>query len=302
MLDVQTSHFYFLEVNARLQVEHPITEEVTGTDLVAMQLFVASGGDLTTLPHVQNLRPNGHAIELRLCAEDPQRDFFPEHGTVRAWQPAGGTLAPSRDVRYETAVQTGCTVSIYFDSMIAKLVVWAPTRSLAVRKIAQVAAQTAIVGIKTNQLFLQRCLLHPSFQDPTYNTFFIPRHIDELLAIPAAYTSAFAVILALFLRSPELQRIIASTNGKSPFRSVRSQFRNQHRDPVGALCDVVTTDLSTMTRVPETGERPSTLLVWSPQQSQNDNDTRVSIIPVPTPVKEEEKPTDAPKAEPKPAA
>ncbi|CAK7200220.1 hypothetical protein SEUCBS139899_002911 [Sporothrix eucalyptigena] len=290
VLDVQESKFYFLEVNARLQVEHPITEEVTGTDLVAMQLFVASGGDLSTLPHVQNLKPYGHAIELRLCAEDPQRDFFPEHGVLRAWTPPSGPLGPGRDIRYETAMQTGCSVSIHFDSMIAKLVVWAPTRSLAVHKIAQVAAQTSCVGVKTNQLFLQQCLLHPVFHDPTYNTSFIPRHLEELLAMPA-FSPNLAAVPALVLRSPQFQRVITSTFGvRSAFRLVRSQFRNQHRDPVGVLCDVITTDLSTMTRIPDSGEKPSTLLVWAAppaSPARAGNGAHVSIISVPTPGKDE---------------
>ncbi|KAL1887029.1 hypothetical protein Sste5346_010472 [Sporothrix stenoceras] len=309
VLDVQESKFYFLEVNARLQVEHPITEEVTGTDLVSIQLFVASGGNLTTLSHVQNLRPYGHAIELRLCAEDPQRDFFPEHGLIRAWTPASGALGPSRDIRYETAMQTGCSVSIHFDSMIAKLVVWAPTRSLAVRKIAQVTAQTSCLGIKTNQLFLQRCLLHPAFQDPTYNTSFIPRHLEELLKMPSAYTPSLATIPALILRSTELQRVLGSSSGfRSPFRSVRSQFRNQHRDPVGGLCDVVTTDLSTMTRIPDSGEKPSTLLIWTPPpatpthgSAQGDGE-RVSVIPVASPTEKEGVVKEDKDVPPKPAA
>jgi acetyl/propionyl-CoA carboxylase alpha subunit len=88
VFDVQKHSFYFLEVNARLQVEHPITEEVTGLDLVSLQLYVAAGGDLASLPAVETITQTGHTIECRLCAEDPQRDFFPEHGKVLLWQEA----------------------------------------------------------------------------------------------------------------------------------------------------------------------------------------------------------------------
>ncbi|KPM37509.1 Methylcrotonoyl-CoA carboxylase subunit alpha, mitochondrial [Neonectria ditissima] len=276
VFDVKTRKFFFLEVNARLQVEHPITEEVTRTDLVALQLFVAAGGDLGSLPHLQSIRQVGHAIECRLCAEDAQRDFFPEHGKIIAWLPAQGTLKPGRDIRYETAVQDGYSVSIYFDSMIAKLVVWAPTRSMAVQKMADVVAQTVCIGIKTNQLFLQRCLLNPAFQDLAYNTSFIPRHLSELLHAAKPFSRELAVIPSIFLRA--LAHKASNAKEPRPFQNVRSQFRNQYHDPVNVRCDAVTSDLSTFS---DGDEKQSTLFIWQPGSRQHGKERdRVSIVPI----------------------
>jgi acetyl/propionyl-CoA carboxylase alpha subunit len=161
VVDVRDSSFYFLEVNTRLQVEHPITEEVTGLDIVALQLFVAAGGNFMDVPALDQIHQQGHAIECRLCAEEPGRDFMPENGTIQLWKEAAHIA--TRDVRYETAVQTGSAVSIHFDPMIAKIVVWAPTRQLAVAKMSKVMADTVCIGVRTNQLFLQSCLLHSTF-------------------------------------------------------------------------------------------------------------------------------------------
>ncbi|OGE51403.1 hypothetical protein PENARI_c013G10423 [Penicillium arizonense] len=242
VVDVKTGHFYFLEVNARLQVEHPITEEVTGIDLVALQLFAAAGGKLRSLPAVRNISQLGHAIECRLCAEDPQKNFFPEHGKVHLWLPATDELAAGRDVRYETAIQSGSSVSIYFDSMIAKIVVWAPTRALAIEKMTKVLAHTACVGVKTNQLFMQSCLLNRAFHDPTYTTSFIPANIDKLLQPPRTQKpevqTMLSIIPGLIVRN--LSNFIPATLQKKPFGSVRKQFRNQRYDPVSAHCEIVT--------------------------------------------------------------
>ncbi|KAL4916368.1 carboxyl transferase domain-containing protein [Aspergillus aurantiobrunneus] len=225
VVDAVTGEFYFLEVNARLQVEHPITEEVTGVDLVSLQLYAAAGGSLNALSSLQGLSQHGHAIECRLCAEDPRKNFFPEHGKIHLWLPASGVLGPGRDVRYEAAVQSGSSVSIYFDSMIAKIVVWAPTRSLAVEKMVKVLANTVCAGVQTNQLLMQRCLLHRAFQDPAYTTSFLGLHRDELLREPVAAVSE--------IRS-------SFTSQKRPFQHVRRRFRNQHHDPANLQYDVVT--------------------------------------------------------------
>jgi acetyl/propionyl-CoA carboxylase alpha subunit len=243
VVDIKTNRFYFLEVNARLQVEHPITEEVTGIDLVALQLFVAAGGNLKSLHQLQNITQHGHSIECRLCAENPEKDFFPEHGKVHLWLPASGALAPSRDIRYETAIQTGSSVSIYFDSMIAKLVVWAPTRALAIEKMVKVLAHTACVGVRTNQFFMQSCLLNPAFRDPAYTTSFIPSHLDELLQNPSVkgmpdFEKIISIIPSLVIR--RLPDYATSLSRSKPLRNVRSQFRNQRFDPVNIHCDIVT--------------------------------------------------------------
>lgn len=267
VVDVKTGQFYFLEVNARLQVEHPITEEVTGVDLVSLQLFVAAGGSLQTLSAVQNVSQQGHAIECRLCAEDPQKNFFPEHGKVHLWLPATGTLAPSQDIRYETAIQTGSSVSIYFDSMIAKIVVWASTRALAIEKMAKVLAHTACVGVKTNQLFMQTCLLNKAFRDPAYTTSFITTYLQELLQPPLGRNvleieKALSIIPSLVTR--RLSDYIPATSHRKPFRNVRRQFRNQRFDPVNIHCDIITkVDWPWTTH--EKSDSSKLMCIWKPQ-------------------------------------
>jgi len=241
MVDIQTGEFYFLEVNARLQVEHPITEECTGLDIVSMQLYVASGGLLQNVIGSGNVPQNGHAIECRLCAEDPDQNFAPQHGLVRLWQPS--PEYQGRDVRYETAIQSGGRVSIYFDSMIAKIVVWAPTRSLAIRKMVKVLANTPCVGVRTNQLFLQACLTHPSFNRVDYTTAFIPTNLEELLdytnrSLDFQLQTKLSVLAPLFGRT--LQKINRKNNARSVFRSIRPGFRNQPYDKVNVHSDIAT--------------------------------------------------------------
>lgn len=240
VVDAVTGKFYFLEVNARLQVEHPITEEVTGVDLVSLQLYAAAGGSLRALPALQNLTQHGHAIECRLCAEDPRKNFFPEHGKIHLWLPASGVLAAGRDVRYEAAVQSGSSVSIYFDSMIAKIVVWAPTRALAIEKMVKVLANTVCAGVQTNQLLMQRCLLHKAFHDPAYTTSFLGLHLDELLGEPAGPLAEIRKSLSI-LPAIALRNLADSPSSqKRPFQNVRRRFRNQHHDPANLQYDVVT--------------------------------------------------------------
>lgn len=242
VVDVTDGKFFFLEVNTRLQVEHPITEEVTGIDIVSLQLFVAAGGNLRNLPLLRSIPQNGCAIECRLCAEDPQNDFFPEHGTVRQWRPANIDVPALKDARFETAIETGSHISIHFDSMIAKIVVWAPTRSMAIQKMVKTLSHTVCAGLKTNQLFLQSCLLHKGFQDPSYTTSFIPHNLAALLQpkfSPISITTkeGLATVPALFLRI--VGQYINSTPASRPFRQVRRGFRNQRYDPVGLQTDIV---------------------------------------------------------------
>ncbi|KAJ5280534.1 hypothetical protein N7478_005906 [Penicillium angulare] len=280
VLDVKTNSFYFLEVNARLQVEHPITEEVTGVDLVSLQIFAAAGGKLTSLPPLRRVSQHGHAIEVRLCAEDPQRNFFPEHGKVHLWLPVKGNLTPGRDIRYETAVTTGASVSIYFDSMIAKIVVWAPTRSLAIEKMVKVLAHTACIGVKTNQLFLQACLTNAAFSDPAYTTSFIPSQIDNLLRFPnhenqADLKKILSIIPSLVIR--KISDYTLESKSQKPLRTVRRQFRNQRFDPVNVHCDILTTTNNLGGK-----QNPSSRLmcIWK-SQTLVDSSEDAYIFPVP---------------------
>lgn len=258
VFDVDSSRFFFLEVNARLQVEHPISEEVTGVDLVALQLFAASGGILMTLPQIKSLRQTGHSIECRLCAEDPQRDFLPDHGPIHLWRPGEASLGPGRDVRYETAMQSGASVSTNFDSMIAKLVVWAPTREVAIQKMRHVLANTVCVGVKTNQLFLQACLAHEEFRDGRYQTSFIPQNKSQLLLTSPAWDQNFGLIPSFFLRSAHSSQ----HSQRRPFQNIRPHFRNQHHDLVNVHADVVTSDS------PGDTQKSSLLYVWSSDKTR----------------------------------
>ncbi len=137
--------FWFMETNTRLQVEHPVTEMVTGLDLVEWQLRIAAG---EPLPLAQDdVRFTGHAIEARLCAEDPARDFLPQAGRIALWEPASG-------VRVEHALETGADIPPYYDSMIAKLIAHGATRDEARRKLAQALDDTVALGLTTNKAFL----------------------------------------------------------------------------------------------------------------------------------------------------
>ncbi len=158
--------FWFLEVNTRLQVEHPVTEEITGLDLVREQLRIAEG---ETLGYGQDdLSIDGHAIEARLYAEDPANDFLPTGGTVLAWEEADGG-------RFDTGIETGSEVSIEFDPMIAKVIVHAPTRREAAGRLARVLEKTRLQGVTNNRDFLVATLREPAFLAGDTTTDFIER-------------------------------------------------------------------------------------------------------------------------------
>jgi acetyl/propionyl-CoA carboxylase alpha subunit len=285
VLDVRDRRFYFLEVNTRLQVEHPITEEVTGLDAVSLQLYAAAGGNFTDLPQLNTIPQNGHAVECRLCAEDPQRNFMPEHGPVRLWRTAASpSETTTRDVRFETAVRTGGEVSIFFDSMIAKIVVWAPTRSEAIEKMVRIMAHTACVGVKTNQLFLQSCLLHPAFRNPAYTTSFIAENLEDLLRNPYYPTSdalsheilILSAVTSSFLRD---EADALKFRHRQPFRNVRRAFKNQPFDPVNLSTRVVRQIDS------HANQTAASLVVWKSQGPCNDRGNRspvnyVALIPL----------------------
>lgn len=168
-------HFYFLEMNTRLQVEHTVTEQVVGVDLVKAQIRVAEG---LGLPWTEaELRPQGHSIECRIYAEDPYAGGIPSTGKVPfvSW-PYG----PGR--RFETAIESGDEVSPFYDPMIAKVVVWDATRSAAIHKMIRTLEDSVIFGIKTNIPLLREILSHKKFQDGTMNIQFINTFFPEGLA------------------------------------------------------------------------------------------------------------------------
>ena len=161
-------NFWFLEVNTRLQVEHPVTEAITGLDLVREQLRIAEGESLGY--GQDDLAIDGHAIEARLYAEDPTRNFLPSPGTVDVWRPAAGNLA-----RFDSGVESGSEVSVEFDPMIAKVIAHAPTRREAAAKLARALEQTALQGLRHNRDFLVTTLREPAFLAGDTTTDFIER-------------------------------------------------------------------------------------------------------------------------------
>lgn len=179
ILDENTKKFYFLELNTRLQVEHPITEAISGLDLVELQLIVAQGTNLKELGILENIQFQGHAIEVRLCAEDPNNDFGPRTGVIQKWGPIDAVNYIS-GVRFNTGIEDGSEISIFYDSMVAKVIVHAPTRAEAVRRMATVLARTIIVGVTTNQKFLISIMNNPRFQSGTFDTNFIVQEKERL--------------------------------------------------------------------------------------------------------------------------
>lgn len=190
--------FYFLEMNTRLQVEHPVTELCTGLDLVGLQLLVAEGGSLpATLP-----ASTGHAIEVRLCAEDASAGWRPATGTLHRFtvpQVAaefGGLAGPG--LRLDSGVVAGSVVGVHYDSMVAKLVAWSPTRTEATRLLASALARAELHGVTTNRDLLVRVLRSPAFAAVEIDTGFLDRH-SEVFAplLPAGQLPVVALAAAL---------------------------------------------------------------------------------------------------------
>lgn len=169
VLDSETDDFYFLEVNTRLQVEHPVTEWVTGLDLVQWQIAIAQG---EALPLQQgDIRSQGHALECRLYAEDPQRDFQPAAGQVLCWQPAQG-----EGVRIDAGIQTGSQVGIDYDPMLAKFITYGSSRHLAVQRMRKALSNTVLLGLESNLEYLQQILVQPDFLAGDFDTHFVAQH------------------------------------------------------------------------------------------------------------------------------
>ena len=172
--------FYFMEMNTRLQVEHPVTEAITGLDLVEWQLRVASGEPLPLLQH--QLRLSGHAIEARICAENPDNNFLPATGRLDVYAlPACTTFARAdHGVRVDSGVRQGDAISPYYDSMVAKLIVHGDTREQALARLDAALAQTHIVGLQTNVQFLRHVVQSHSFVQADLDTALIPREAEAL--------------------------------------------------------------------------------------------------------------------------
>lgn len=196
--------FYFMEMNTRLQVEHPVTEAVTGLDLVELQLRVARGEPLPVKQ--QDIRFEGHAIEVRLCSEDASQDFMPQSGRIVRWQVPDG-------IRVEHALQSGTEIPPFYDSMIAKVISHGTTREEARGRLIVGLEQLTAFGVTTNQAFLMSCLRHPGFTRGEATTAFIGAHRDELLAPRPG--EAFRAALAGLLLYASNPRAPAWQSGRS---------------------------------------------------------------------------------------
>jgi geranyl-CoA carboxylase alpha subunit len=186
LLDTE-QNFYFLEMNTRLQVEHPVTELVTGVDLVASQIRIARGEPLEL--DQAAIRMQGHAIEARLYTEDPGRDFVPTTGTVELWQPA-----PGDGVRVDDGIRSGQEISPYYDAMAAKLIAWGATREVARHRLTAALRDAVLFGPRTNKAFLIQCLQHERFARGETTTAFIREEMETGLLEGTVATARDAVV------------------------------------------------------------------------------------------------------------
>ncbi|PLX92676.1 MAG: 3-methylcrotonyl-CoA carboxylase [Desulfuromonas sp.] len=222
--------FYFMEMNTRLQVEHPVTEMITGQDLVEWQLLVASG---QPLPCSQNqLQISGHAIEVRLYAEDPQRDFLPASGTLKHWL----LPEPTPRVRIDSGVQQGDRIGIHYDPLLAKLIVHAEDRPSALQRLRRALDGMEVVGLTCNRDFLRRVCDNPTFSSGEFDTGFIDRNQKTLLAPPPPISDEQLALTALYLllqrRQQARQAALSSSEPDSPWHSTtgwRLNSDNHHR-------------------------------------------------------------------------
>lgn len=175
LVDENATDFYFMEMNTRIQVEHPVTEEVMGCELIKEQIRIASGMPMSE--HVLEATPRGHSIECRINAEDPYNNFTPSPGTIDLWYAPGG-----KGVRVDTHVYSSYTVPPYYDSMIAKLIVTASSREVAIARMKRALSEFRVTGIKTTIPFQQEIIDHPDFINGTYDIAWVGKFLEEKIA------------------------------------------------------------------------------------------------------------------------
>jgi acetyl-CoA carboxylase, biotin carboxylase subunit len=213
----QDGQFFFLEMNTRIQVEHPVTELVTGADLVQWQLRIAGGERLDLVQ--EDIQWRGHAIECRITSEDPANGFLPSSGTITLLQPPGGP-----GVRWDGGVQEGDQVSLFYDPMLAKLVVHAATRELAIERMIRALAELRVVGVETSAPFHRRVLLEPDFRAGRIDIRYIDQHPDLLNRTPSRATMEACVVAAALLAEEDRQRRALRRAG--PATATTSRWRD----------------------------------------------------------------------------
>ncbi|HTV83789.1 MAG TPA: biotin carboxylase N-terminal domain-containing protein [Dyella sp.] len=211
----QDGTFFFMEMNTRLQVEHPVTEETLGLDLVEWQLRIAAGEALPL--RQEQVQAHGHAIEVRLYAEDPDQNFLPGSGKLRVLK----LPAPSRHVRLDGGVIEGDTVTIFYDPMIAKLIVHDTDRTQALQRLREALAECEIVGPKSNIAFLERLARHPVVVEGRIDTGYLDRHLDQFLtgdaAVPEAVLFAAATAALLYDEGAVVAAASSTSDPYSPW-------------------------------------------------------------------------------------
>ena len=204
-------NFYFLEMNTRLQVEHPVTEWVTGLDLVALQLRVAQG---ERLPFSGPIAPRGHSLEVRVYAEDPSQNFMPSPGTIEAIRVPQGPY-----VRDDSGVYSGFAVPNFYDPMISKLSVWGATRAESIARMKRALSEYMVKGITTNIAYLQRVLAHPEFVGGNYDTSFLPRNHESWTTTPSTEHVELALLAAALHQHHKNETPTFSGSVSGPVRS-----------------------------------------------------------------------------------
>lgn len=211
--DGDEARFYFLEMNTRLQVEHPVTECVTGVDLVRAQLLVASGEPLPWTS--ESLSQRGHAIECRIYAEDPAQGFLPQAGRILLYREPKGP-----GIRVDSGIVEGSEVSVYYDPMLAKLIVWGETRAIAIARATQALRNFHILGIRTNIAFLLSILAHPRFTSGTVDTAFVDNVGAEIREAMRATPPPPAALAAAAVHTDTVAAAVATSMAPDPFTTL----------------------------------------------------------------------------------
>ena len=257
LFDDKTDEFWFLEVNTRLQVEHPVTEEVTGIDLVAEQIKIARGDELEFAQ--DDIDWHGHAIEARLYAEDPGNNFLPEIGTLHAYD-----TSLASEVRWDSGVEEGSVIGTDFDPMLSKVISWAPNRIDAANKLARGLEKAHMGGVVTNRQFLISCLRNESFLSGNTTTDFIEREALETkknLSVNELHQTSTAIALWLAQQNRVSDPVTGFmpgnwTNGRMPLQRVKLLFvqdeievkyklnKDNFYEVMGSICKIYHCDIA----------------------------------------------------------